>query len=244
MGNKQLLTKKELGNIVYESLTDKLQLALDACGLGGEWVGGAIGAMFGGVGAAPGAVIGATAGGICDIASGLIDLVNGRIFMALLSFLAAVPVIGTAFGGGKVFIKAAKYVYGPLKAAGGKLAARAKSAIRGEKRDRLAVAAYNSLMSGEAKTEEEAMAYAEQAVKVQDILKDNRKMIDDMFVRLRKYDALDESSALGDKIDQAEEMLDGFILNLDELTELPEGADLELDGDVAIERWQRLAGVV
>jgi hypothetical protein len=99
-------------------------------------------------------------------------------------------------------------------------------------------------MSGEAKTEEEAMAYAEQAVKVQDILKDNRKMIDDMFVRLRKYDALDESSALGDKIDQAEEMLDGFILNLDELTELPEGADLELDGDVAIERWQRLAGVV
>jgi hypothetical protein len=260
MSNKQLLTKKELGNIVYESLTDKLQLALDACGLGGEWVGGAIGAMFGGVGVAPGAVIGATAGGICDIASGLIDLVNGRILMALLSFLAAIPVVGAAFGGGKAFIKAAKYVYGPLKAivgskratktykasktAGGKLAARAKSAIRGEKRDRLVVAAYNSLMSGEAKTEEEAMAYAEQAVKVQDILKDNRKMIDDMFVRLRKYDALDESSALGDKIDQAEEMLDGFILNLDELTELPEGADLELDGDVAIERWQRLAGVV
>jgi hypothetical protein len=233
MSNKQLLTKKELGNIVYESLTDKLQLALDACGLGGEWVGGAIGAMFGGVGVAPGAVIGATAGGICDIASGLIDLVNGRILMALLSFLAAIPVVGAAFGGGKAFIKAAKYVYGPLKAivgskratktykaskaAGGKLAARAKSAIRGEKRDRLAVAAYNSLMSGEAKTED---------------------------ARLRKYDAFDESSALGDKIDQAEEMLDGFMLNLDELTELPEGADLELDGDITIERWQRLAGVL
>ena len=168
MSDKQLLTKKELGNVVYESLTDKLQLALDACGLGGEWVGGAIGAMFGGVGAAPGAVIGATAGGICDIASGLIDLVNGRILMALLSFLAAIPVVGTTFGGGKLFIKAAKTVYGPLKAivgskrakktykasktASGNLAARAKSAIRGEKRDRLIAAAYNSLMSGEAKT--------------------------------------------------------------------------------------------
>ena len=88
------------------------------------------------------------------------------------------------------------------------------------------------------------MEYAEQAVRVQDTLKDNRKMIDDMFARLSDYDALDKSSALGDKIDQAKEVLDGFILDLDELTGLPEGADLELDGDIAIERWQKLAGVV
>lgn len=120
-----------------EGVIDNLQIALDVCGLSAEWVGGLVGGLLGFVGGAAagggvgsaatapagtaagtplGAVIGSGVGAACDVVSGLIDLSQGRYFMAALSFLGAIPGAGTMFNSSKLFIKAVRFVRGPLKA--------------------------------------------------------------------------------------------------------------------------------
>lgn len=79
------------------STIDKIQAALDAVGLSGEWVG-----AFAGPG---GAIAGAVVGGAADIASGLISLKKGKPFEAMISFVGAIPVVGTAAGVTKMAIK-------------------------------------------------------------------------------------------------------------------------------------------